>query len=384
MLERVCAWVQCAWVQFDSAAARNPESVWSKFYAFFLTFDLSSLLLFLFLFFFLWASSMLGHSKLHVWLLSALWSELFFSFFSLSFFSFFLFSFFILQFNLNSMACDYTDHLSSSRGLLLCAAKGPCSVSCHSELVSDCTHLCLLHKTGYQYEGEWWWLSYTTISPLCCVKHAMNVKMSDEWWWLSYSAISPLCCMKHVMKMSDEWWWLSYSAISPLCCMKHVMKMSDEWWWLSYTTISPLCCMKHECEDEWWVMIAFIYHYLYTLLRETCYECEWWVMITFIYHYLSTLEQTHGAFVVCSSEWVTAASSGLFWISTEVAYLHHCWLLRDCAMCDCCHFSALCLHHTTMSHHFMQSHIRRVRACLAVVISTLDMMSVYHAQCSLS
>ena len=37
--------------------------------------------------------------------------------------------------------------------------------------------------------------------------------------------------------------------------------------------------------------MAFIYHYLYTLLRETCYEYEdeWWVMMAFIYHYLSSL-----------------------------------------------------------------------------------------------
>ena len=145
MLERVCAWVQ-----FDLNSM-----------LFFLTFDLSSLLLFLFSFFFfelllclVTLNSMYGcflNFDLNSFSFSSLF--LFFLFFFFFFF-FFLFSFFILQFNLNSVACDYTDHLSSSRGLLLCAAKGPCSVSCHSELVSDCTHLCLLHKTGYQYEYE--------------------------------------------------------------------------------------------------------------------------------------------------------------------------------------------------------------------------------------
>ena len=33
---------------------------------------------------------------------------------------------------------------------------------------------------------------------------------------------------------------------------------------------------------------------------------------------------------------------------------------------NCCRLGAFCAHHTTMSHHFMQNHICRVHACLAV------------------
>ena len=101
-------------------------------------------------------------------------------FFSLFFFSI-LFLFFVFHSTVQSKLCGVWLHWSlASRGLPLCAAKGPCSVSCHSVLVSDCTHLCLLHETCYEY--EWWLLSYTAISPLLSRLTALlSCVILNEW-----------------------------------------------------------------------------------------------------------------------------------------------------------------------------------------------------------
>ena len=63
----------------------------------------------------------------------------------------------------------------------------------------------------------------------------------------------------------------------------------------------------------------------------------------------SASKQTHCALVICGSEWVTVALHSVFWISTEVVYLHsysavwlwHCW----------CHVKLLPSWHMFFVHH---------------------------------
>ena len=82
------------------------------------------------------------------------------------------------------------------------------------------------------------------------------------------------------------------------------------------------------------------------------------------------LEQTHWAFLACDSQWVTVFFFySAFWKSTQVVYLQ-CfmvvtWLMpRETAAVSA--RSVYTIQPCTMSSHFMQSHIRRVHACLAV------------------
>ena len=77
----------------------------------------------------------------------------------------------------------------------------------------------------------------------------------------------------------------------------------------------------------------------------------------------STLQQTHCALASCDCRWVTGFLKHVFeyppkWCTYSAVWLLHGW--------SCCHLGAFCVHHTTMSCHFMQSRIRRVLACLAV------------------
>ena len=59
-----------------------------------------------------------------------------------------------------------------------------------------------------------------------------------------------------------------------------------------------------------------------------------------------------------------------FWISTEAAYFGcTVWFYMTGAVWNCCHVGMLCVHiiqPCNMLHHFMQSHVRRAHACLAV------------------
>ena len=65
--------------------------------------------------------------------------------------------------------------------------------------------------------------------------------------------------------------------------------------------------------------------------------------------------------LACDSAWVTSFFIARVWISTKVVYLQH-W--HGWCHMNCCHLGAFCVHHTTW--HFMQSHIHKVHACLAV------------------
>ena len=87
-------------------------------------------------------------------------------------------------------------------------------------------------------------------------------------------------------------------------------------------------------------------------------------MFVFVFYIalFSALEQTHCAHVrFYKSEWLFTAR---FLISTEVVYLQH-WHGR-------CHINPLpsrrvqCTSYNHAPYHFMQSHIRKVHACLAV------------------
>ena len=78
---------------------------------------------------------------------------------------------------------------------------------------------------------------------------------------------------------------------------------------------------------------------------------------------------THCALVAFASKWATVTFYRAFWISTEVVYLRRClvvtWLVSRETAAVWPHF-VYTMQPWTMSRHFMQSHIRRLYACLAV------------------
>ena len=86
----------------------------------------------------------------------------------------------------------------------------------------------------------------------------------------------------------------------------------------------------------------------------------------FIEHYspLSSREQTHCALVAHDSKWVAVAFYSAF------LNFHQCGVLTVLFACYMAAAisarSVYTIHPHTMSHHFMQSHIRRTHACLAV------------------
>ena len=118
---------------------------------------------------------------------------------------------------------------------------------------------------------------------------------------------------------------------------------------------------------------------------------------------LSVLQQTHCALVACDSKRVTIFLQGL-WVSTQMVYLHRCLVVtrgvftslfgcyKRCVYIDVWLLQEVCLHRCLVvtwlvpletaaisarsvytiqpciiSRHFMQIHIRKVHACLAVI-----------------
>ena len=86
------------------------------------------------------------------------------------------------------------------------------------------------------------------------------------------------------------------------------------------------------------------------------------LLIAFIYRY-SPLSSRLNA-LACDSAWVNSFSSARFWISTEAVYLQrwHGW----CYMKLLPSRRVLCTPYKHAPCHFMQSHTRKVHACLAV------------------
>ena len=68
--------------------------------------------------------------------------------------------------------------------------------------------------------------------------------------------------------------------------------------------------------------------------------------------------------LACGSKWVTSFLQRVFWIFIEVVYLQrwHAW----CYMKLLPFRRVLCTQYNHAPGHFMQSHIRKVNACLAV------------------
>ena len=83
----------------------------------------------------------------------------------------------------------------------------------------------------------------------------------------------------------------------------------------------------------------------------------------------SALKQIHCALVACDFEWVTVAFYSTFWVLPEVMYFQCClvliWLVpRETAAMSA--HSVYTIQLCIMSFYFMQSHIRRLHAWLAV------------------
>ena len=83
----------------------------------------------------------------------------------------------------------------------------------------------------------------------------------------------------------------------------------------------------------------------------------------------STLKQTHCGLVACDYRRAAVAFYSAFWSSTRIVYLQHClvvtWLVPHETAAILAH-SVYAIQLCIMSHHFAQSHICRVYACLAV------------------
>ena len=94
------------------------------------------------------------------------------------------------------------------------------------------------------------------------------------------------------------------------------------------------------------------------------YCCCWLLLYTALF---SALEQTH-----CSHVWFWMSDYLLilcFWISTKVVYLQHCLVVTRLVPHETAAIlvrSVYTIQPYAMSHHFMQTHIQRVHACLAI------------------
>ena len=88
----------------------------------------------------------------------------------------------------------------------------------------------------------------------------------------------------------------------------------------------------------------------------------WLLLIAFIWRY-SPLSSRLTA-LACDSTWVNSFLWRVFWISTEVVYLQrwHGWCHKKLLPSR----RVLCTPYNHAPCHFMQSHIRKVYACLAV------------------
>ena len=92
-----------------------------------------------------------------------------------------------------------------------------------------------------------------------------------------------------------------------------------------------------------------------------------WLIIAYIALFSTLLSRL--IVLACGSTWVTSfivrfCFVFVFWISTEVVYLQ-CWH-GWCHMKLQLSWRKSCVHHTSLQPcHFMQSHIRKVYACLA-------------------
>ena len=95
----------------------------------------------------------------------------------------------------------------------------------------------------------------------------------------------------------------------------------------------------------------------------TCCSCYWSLLYS-----AGRLRQTRCALVMCDSKWVTVAFYCVFWKTTKVVYLQHCfvvmWLVPHETTAILVH-SVYTIQPCIMSCHSMQSHIRRVHAYLA-------------------
>ena len=85
----------------------------------------------------------------------------------------------------------------------------------------------------------------------------------------------------------------------------------------------------------------------------------------------SALEQLHCTLVSCDPEWVTMVCSGAVLSICQSVYLSAIWLLHTwCRVKLLPSWYTLCVYHkpcASLQCHFMQSYIRRVQVCLAVI-----------------
>ena len=88
-----------------------------------------------------------------------------------------------------------------------------------------------------------------------------------------------------------------------------------------------------------------------------------WLMIAYIVLFSALLSRLIA--LACGSTWLTSFIARFgFWISTEVVYLQLAWLVpHETAAVSA---QVLCTPYNHVPCHFMQSHIRKVYACLAV------------------
>ena len=112
-----------------------------------------------------------------------------------------------------------------------------------------------------------------------------------------------------------------------------------------------------------WVLHWLLYFHLSSELAVD--KCCWSLL------YSSTFDSQADSLHSCHM-WFWMRESlfqGQFWISTKMVQIQHCLVVTQLLPCETVAVSACSVYTIqpcTMSHHFLQSHVHRVHACLAI------------------